>query len=330
MDIDSTVADFDIVYDPDNVFAQLEDGQVEAPVYDVDTRVLTFSTVCADICSAEDGAYDDQYGLDFSLRDKSHSPTRLEITSSIQVKGSPCDASDTLERGSVELDLYGVQGDETVECDTSNKVADDAVNAADHSLCASLQVSDFGSSSLTIVDETLTRTSPGAEPELVSAPFFDPSYTNSDLGSRIESSSAHGLTVANDSMKTYTLTVVWEQVLSTGSRRLLRTTHVFGAGEKTAKSSIFILPASAQIEDAAGSLDAKSEEAAPKEEEKEEDSGLSDLEIGLIAGGSALVVLGAGYMIWKREKDGYSRMDSPGEPRYSAVRRSERFSTMNF
>ena len=86
--------------------------------------------------------------------------------------------------------------------------------------------------------------------------------------------------------------------------------HVFlGAGGKTAKSSIFILPASAQIEDAAESLDAASNTTDPAPEEKEEDSGLSDLAIGLIAGGSALVVLGAGYMIW-REKDGYSRMDS--------------------
>ena len=334
MDIDSNSPDFTISYGFGDVFAQLEDGKANAPVYDKDTRVLTFSTVCADICSAEDGAYDDQYGLDVTLRDtrQGYSTTRLEITSDIQVTGSPCGASDTLERGSVELDLYGVLST-SGDCDSTNKVADDTVNAKSHKLCASLNVDGFGSSSLSIVEETLTRTSPGAEPEPVTeTTFFNSSYTNIEINTLdlFESSSAHSLDVAADSMKTYTLTVVWEQALS---RRLLRTTHVFGAGEKSARSSIFILPASAQIEDAAGSLDAKSEEDEPaSEEEEKKASGLSELAIGLIAGGIALFVLAVGYFVWKRveEKRQGSTGGETGALGYMPVRRSERFSTMNF
>lgn len=341
MDIDSNSPDFQISYGAGDVFAQLEDGQVEAPVYDAAARVLTFSTVCADICSAEDGAYDDAYGLNVALIDtrQSYSSTRLDITSVIQVTGSPCDASDTLERGSVELDLYGVE--KGLSCDASNKVDDGAVTASGHNLCASLQVSDFGSSSLSIVSETLTRASLGQEPELrTGITFFEDNYQNSDLTSLVESTGYVNLNPIYDPMKTYTLTVVWEQELSSGSRRLLRTTHVFGAGEKSARSSIFILPASAQIEDAAGSLDAKSEEDEPaseedepaSEEEEKKASSLSELEIGLIAGAGALFVLGVGYWVWKRDKE--KRQGSTGGETgplgYMPVRRSERFSTMNF
>ena len=277
-----------------------------------------FSTECQNICSPL-SPLDDIYALAGDLAESNcvgEDCAALQVSVDIQILGSPCAESDTIERGDVALDLHvcGAQGQYEAH--------------ANDDLCAKLTPSDFGDSTLSVISEELVKRDPNGGEVTIVHPFF--SGVSISPGNGVVSDNSPLDLQLDDAFHTYTLTVFWEQKIA-GARRLLRTTHVFGAGDHESKSSITILPASAQIEDAAGSLDAKSEEAAPKEEEKEEDSGLSDLEIGLIAGGSALVVLGAGYMIWKREKDGYSRMDSLGEPRYSAVRRSERFSTnMNF
>ena len=131
----------------------------------------------------------------------------------------------------------------------------------------------------------------------------------------------------DDAMSTLTITIVWEQVIPGLQRRLLRTTHVFGAGDHEAKSSIFILPASAQIEDAAESLDAASENA-PAPSPAKEDSGLSGGAIaGIIAGG---VVVAGGVAYYVMRAQGGAPMRRPESAGYSVVRRSERFSTMNF
>jgi len=134
-----------------------------------------------------------------------------------------------------------------------------------------------------------------------------------------------------DVFKTYTLTVYWEQDLGGGFRRLLRSTHVFGAGDHEATSSVFILPASAQIEDAVESLDASTEHATTAAPESTaEDKGLSGAAIAaIIAGG---VVVGGGLAYFAVQAGGVSvSVGNAGKKRpYSAVRRSERFSTMNF
>ena len=90
-------------------------------------------------------------------------------------------------------------------------------------------------------------------------------------------------------------------------------------------------PSSAQIQDAAESLDAKSEDSEESEESEdseEESSGLSGGAIaGIIAGG---VVVAGGIAYAAMQAQGGRRVQRPSKAGYSVVRRSERFSTMNF
>merc|ERR1711991_42024 len=145
--------------------------------------------------------------------------------------------------------------------------------------------------------------------------------------------SAHILQ-ADDAFTTYKLTVYWEQELAkAGGRRMLRSEHVFGAGGDSSKSAIYILPAVAQIEDAAESLDSQPVENntnTTSEPKKGESSKLSTGEIAGIVGGSVAGVALLAYLGMQLSKSDskYSPLGDSGV-RYSAVRRSERFSTMN-
>ena len=320
MDVDTDATNVTITED-DGTFAQLEDGESSVG-YDASAGVLTFETVCADICSVG-GAYDDQYDLEVLL-DSADTDAQLHIDAQIEVKGTPCGVTDdNLDRGSVALDLYGVDKDANFDCSTASPSADQSlITPNNNDLCASINVTGMGSGTLRVVSEELTRKSPGSAPEKVSGSFFTlPSYANgehkSDRGRQL---------FPEDAMTEYTLTIVWEQALS---RRLLRTTHVFGAGEKSAKSSIFILPASAQIQDAAESLDAASENATDTTETAEEDEGLSGGAIAGIIAGGVVVAGGIAYVAMQAQGSGLP-LSRPQQAGYSVVRRSERFSTMNF
>lgn len=316
MDVDTDASNV-VITEDDGTFAQLEDG---ASSVGYSNGVLTFETVCADVCSVG-GAYDDLYDLEVLLN--GDNSAELHIDAQIEVKGTPCGVTDdNLDRGSVELDLYGVA--KAATCASASASADQSLITPDNNdLCASINVTGMGSGTLSIVSQELTRKSPGSAPEKVSTTFFSAtSYANdavhkSDGGRELQ---------PEDAMTEYTLTIVWEQALS---RRLLRTTHVFGAGDHEAKSSIFILPPSAQIQDAAESLDAKSEESEESEDSEEEDSGLSGGAIAGIIAGGVVVAGGIAYYAMQATQGG-ARMRKPEAAGYSVVRRSERFSTMNF
>lgn len=272
---------------------------------------VVFNTECQNICSP-DSPLDEEYQLNGDLAESGCTGANcaaLAIDMKIQVKGSPCAESGNLGRGDVALDLKDCNGNAQAQ--------------ADSSLCATLTPSDFGDSSLMVLDQELVKADPSGAEVAVTSPFFinGASYPGDSASDQV---AQLALTV-NDAFHTYTLTVFWEQTLSTG-RRLLRTTHVFGAGDHKAKSSVFILPVSAQIEDAAGSIEAASETtAAPAAEEEE--SGLSGGAIAGIIAGGVVVAVGIAYAVvpQRRRREGLG-----GAPQYSAVRRSERFSTMNF
>ena len=314
MDVDTDASNV-ILADDTGTFAQLDAGDSSAS-YDAVAGVLTFETVCADVCSVG-GAYDDQYDLNATLTGANSA--ELDIDAQIEVQGTPCGVTDdNIDRGAVGLELYGVLKGETC-FNAAISYAD--ITPDTHDLCATIGVYDMGSGSVSIISEQLTRTSPGSAPEQILASFFSGQpYVDGS-----HNSVSGRVLNETDAMTEYTLTIVWEQALS---RRLLRTTHVFGAGDHEAKSSVFILPASAQIEDAAGSIEAASENAPAPAPAEEEESGLSGGAIaGIIAGG---VVVAGGIAYAAMQAQGGRRERLGGAPQYSAVRRSERFSTMNF
>jgi hypothetical protein len=300
---------------------------------------LVFESECENIC-APLSPLDEVYKLDGKL-DQTSACTecaKLELEIDLQVLGSPCAASDTLERGEVTLDLFAVAQTDPDCSGTAKQVA----SALDDKLCASLTPSGFGSSTLKVLSETLSHQSSDGSGAVVvvTDPFFTPASFTAGDGKQIGAASRN-LNYA-DAFKTYTLTVYWEQDLGGGFRRLLRSSHVFGAGDHEAKSSIFILPASAQIQDAVESLDAGSEGAEEpasnttdepaEEEDAEEDaeaegSGLSGGEIAVIIGGCVVGAIGIAYATVQVVR---VNQQMGGGPQYSAVRRSERFSQVNF
>lgn len=331
MDVETDATNVDITED-DGTFAQLENGSSSVGY---SNGVLTFETVCADVCSVG-GAYDEQYNLEVLLN--GDNSAELHIDAQIEVDGTPCGESDKLERGSVELTLYGVDNSDkantvTVCSSASPSGEQDDITPDNNDLCASINVTGMGSGTVSIVSEQLTRKSPGSNPEEISGSWFSATSYSNDV---VHKSDGGRVLLAEDALTTFTLTIVWEQELS---RRLLRSTHVFGAGDHEAKSSIFILPASAQIQDAVESLDAGSEGAEePAEEPAEdaepvapspeaEDSGLSGGEIAGIIAGGVVVVVGVAYAAVQAVR---VNQQMGGGPQYSAVRRSERFSQMNF
>lgn len=292
---------------------------------------VTFETECIDICQA---SYADQYQLKAQLEEvQGDGQTReLDLTLHVEVDGTPCDSSpDALEQGDVELKLFGIAASDTDGCSsTTRKFAD--VKTNEDSVCASLTMSEFDSSTLKVLSETLTMKTPGSAAQVKDHLFFlEEQGTAKPLAQgdgEQNSESPMNLTEA-DAFAEYTLVINWEQDLGS-RRRLLRSEHVFGAGDHESIASLVVLPASAQIQDAAESLDAATENApAPAPAPAEEDEGLSGGAIAGIIAGGVVVAGGIAYVAMQARGSGLP-VSRPQQAGYSVVRRSERFSTMNF
>lgn len=294
----------------------------------------------------------------------------------VNLQGDPCPKDDRISAGQVELALYKVEpaietntavSDHVCSVDTDAQIlalqGDDP--HTDGGFCGRLTLSNMGNFKFTILDTMVTRETQGSEPIFLCEKAGD--TTNQELcvgtargqlflfgnddTSNLNTEVTHdsGQTVTKlpsnnvfqldnvDAFSTIKYTIFWKQELPTGTRRLLRSTHVFGAGDHESIASLVILPASAQIEDAVESLDASTEgedaeDAEPVAPSPEaEDEGLSGAAIaGIIVGG----VFVAGGLVYVAIQASGSRVSlSVGRPKkrdYSQVRRSERFSTMNF
>jgi len=246
------------------------------------------------------------------------------------------------------LELYSVPVTESDgnpgSCQSSTEQS--VAHALDDKLCAKLTPSGFGNAGLQVTRELLQRVpsdmidmdSPtfdfvaGAVPQVITHDFFehDDNLVRTNGVHKSADAKAHGL-LYDDAFTSYRLEVDWYQQLS---QRRLRSVHVFGAGDHESLSTVMILPPSAQIEDAVESLDAHETQgetttAAPDAAEKDE--GLSGGAIvGIIAGG-VVVAGGLVYVAMQASGSGVSfSVRRPKKKEYTPVRRSERFSTMNF
>jgi hypothetical protein len=306
--------------------------------------LITFQTACRQVCGIYGSTISSENvlaGTVTETTDGEKELAQISFSVSTQVLGDPCGEGAAVERGDVTLDIYAV--DDEVDCFAA---AEDAARAQDDKLCANLTLSDFGNSGFKVTQELLQRVpsdqinadlsfKQGAVIKVVDHKFF---AHNRSLGSgdATHTSSQTLDLAADDAFTTYKLTVYWEQILaSAGGRRLLRSEHVFGAGEHKSVRSLVILPASAQIEDAAESLNTASGDVSANDGSSVEESSDAKKDEGLPGGaivgiivGSAAALIGIGYA-YVKVRDG-RRESLGGSPRYSAVRRSERFSTMNF
>lgn len=336
--------------------------------FDASGKTVTWVTGCENVCDegAEgilaiwNRAAGHTLAGKISRASTSASQGNDEVSFSFNVKlqGDPCNKESSISAGDVELTLYKVDplvaGSHT--CSISDSMST-ASPQADGGFCGRLELSNMGNFEFTILDTMVTRETPGSEPiflcekagdvtngeacvgdprgQLFLFGADDTSNLNTDVagvnGAKTLASNNVFQLKNVDAFGTIKYTIFWKQQLNTGGRRLLRSTHVFGAGDHSSVASLVVLPASAQIEDAAESLDAKSEESqdAGDDADAEEDSGLSGGAIAGIIAGGVVVAGGIAYYAVQATQGG-ARIRKPEAAGYSAVRRSERFSTMNF
>ena len=153
-----------------------------------------------------------------------------------------------------------------------------------------------------------------------------------------------------DAFAEYTLTVDYLQLLDEGGnkfpfRRMLRSKHVFGAGDKHVEAKLQILPASAQIQDVAEgetlSEDASNTVATtPSSAEEEEKEWYEETWFIVLASVAGAVVLVMGQSKLRHgdstqtfraaAKGDLKNLERPDTRVYNRVRRSERFSISNF
>lgn len=295
------------------------------------------------------------------------SGAELEVEFAIDMEGSPCGGSSEVNKAVAELTLYNAgppaAGETEVVCDTTSYgagAASELPRALTDVVCGRLNVTGLGDSKLYIMRTKLTRQLDGSAAELLCEATGDEDaangepcvgavrnvmFTSSDSVGFEETveDSGHFVKFADKSIKlfaddafaTLRYTIFWEQRLG-ARRRLLRSDMILGAGVSTVAGDLVVLPISDQIEDTVESLEeggqAASTDAADTEDDK--DSGLGAGAIVGIVGASLAVVVGVGYFVVQAGGVDVPSMfggkKRPKKDGYSVVRRSERFSTLNF
>ncbi len=322
--------------------------------------LVTWSTACYDICGSQDSQLDnflDPHKLTVAF---TSGTAGLNIEFNIDMEGSPCAATDRVNVATAELTLYNAgepaTGGGSVTCDTTSFGADAAAvepRALTDVVCGRLNVTDLGDSSLFIMSTQLTRKLPGSAAELLcEAATGETDYNGvscvgaarnvmfaptgqaglkqdaAGTGAFIKFADSSIKLFADDAFAEITYTIFWEQRLGSTSRRLLRSDMVLGAGGSSTKAALKVLPIAEQIEDAVESLD--SEPAATNTTEdttEDEDGGMSTVTVIVIFVAAAAVIAAAS---WGYVKTKDKKKRDPEKAGYSKVRRSERFSTMNF
>ena len=323
---------------------------------------------CIDVCApGSTDFYEDVFGFKGQLQENRTGDIKaeLDIEFEFQILGSPCDAEQTITQGKVELKLFGKsnsnkvggvirdgavvevpsQWDLTCDNETVVHLVNGEVQVFDQ-LCSELSFSEMGDSSLKILSSVLTRKSPGTPPQVLS---FDPSmgrfplWTDGEiLTSNTSYTSSKGyMTTFDDVYATFTLTVNWEQLLSGGSRRLLRSVHVFGASDGEVSADMLVLPASQQIRESADGGETLSDASHSTKDSAEDDKidwghpGL--IVLYSIAGVFVILVArslyrhGNALQSTKALLSGnLEDLERPRRTSYSQVRRSERFSVTRF
>ena len=276
-------------------------------------------------------------------------PTVTEVVeTSVRVLGSPCESSDTIEAGSVSLSMHkGKATDATCISNNTDLVS------PDDSICGILKIdADFGDSRLRITSHELTRLRGDEEEVHVPAgktPLNPVFHTN-------ETSVLHGngtevkgdfVTDTNDAGATFRLIVNYEQDNS-AERRRLRSMFLFGAGETEVHASIKVLPASVEITDEleAGDSDVMQNPKEVADDDKQDQRDENEwITQGVIIGGIsflAFVIL----MVFMCRTDACKASVGPKNagkignvfggnnmvemPKYSKLRRSERFTIKSF
>lgn len=267
------------------------------------------------------------------------------VETAVRVLGSPCESSDTVEAGTVTLTMHkGKASDATCISNNTDLVS------PDDSICGILKVGeDFHDSQLRITSHELTRIQ--GDEELVHVASgktsLNPVFNATDTavlhanGTEIKGDFP---TDTNDAGSTFRLIVNYEQVNVAKTRRL-RSVFVFGAGETEVAASIKVLPASVEIGDEleAGEdsmMHPNSVPAPSKQDQRDENMFTTQVLVitAISIAGVALVVV-LGVRCYRSRKQGYDKLDeivtgnklrSIEMPKYSKLRRSERFSVTGF
>lgn len=313
-----------------------------------DTSIV-WRTACVQVCGAG-ASVPGSWQTDQTLRSNVNLTDTTDVDAvavvevvetSVRVLGSPCESSDTIEAGSVSLSMHkGKSTDATCVSNNTDLVS------PDDSICGILKIdADFADSRLRITSHELTRLR--GDEEEVHVPTGKTAL-NSVFHTN-ETSVLHGngtevkgdfVTDTNDAGATFRLIVNYEQD-NTVERRRLRSTFLFGAGDTEVQASIRVLPASVEITDEleAGDSDIMSNpefSPAPDKQDKRDENQYTT-QVFIIV--TIVLVFAAVFavLIARSCKDSevqivktVSGIVRGSEPRYSKLRRNERFTIKSF
>jgi len=317
-------------------------------------NVFKWESECKDVC-ADDAATLTNWttGTKTLLASVEAGGAKASVAFEVQMRGTPCADEESFDgSGTVTLDLYTA---ESATCNATDTRTNDAPKA-DEKLCAHLKFNHEGAFELKVTDTQVTRKAQnglaqvlcetGSEQGCIGSPrgvLFQSGRTLNSTHNEATSSGIFSLD-QSDAFSTVTYVVFWEQNYKGGSRRL-RSTHVFGAGEKSSTASLSVLPASAQIGEAVDAGDSVEVEqtysatTTPSSEEKTGMEAWTDAQrIGFWIGMAVLAILVL-LGLYSKQKHGnytqsYVNLSKGKAPLrkdgYRSVRRSERFSTSYF
>ena len=316
-------------------------------------KVLKWESECKDVCSDDVASLTDwTSGTKTLLASVEGGDAKASVAFEVQMRGTPCAAEESFDgSGTVSLGLYTAEGDTCNAADTRSNTSP----KADQKLCAHLTFNHVGAFELKITDTQVTRKAQGGLAQVLCEANGDQGCIGSLRGVLFESgftlNSTHNTATStgifnleqSDAFSDVTYVVFWEQNYKGGARRL-RSTHVFGAGDKSSTAKLSILPVSAQIGesvDAGESVDVEipdSAVATPSSSATGMDAWSDGERIGFWIGMAVLAIIVLLGLYSKQKHNSFtqsyvnlSKGEAPLTKRgYISVRRNERFSTSNF
>ena len=314
-------------------------------------KVFKWESECKDVC-ADDAATLTVWttGTKTLLASVEAGGAKANVAFEVQMRGTPCADEESFDgSGTVSLELYAA---ESATCNATDTRTNKAPKA-DEKLCAHLKFNHEGAFELKLTDTQVTRKAQGGLAQVLCevtgeqgcigvgrGKLFESDMTLNSTNNEATSTGIFALE-QSDAFSDVTYVVFWEQNYKGGSRRL-RSTHVFGAGEKSSTATLSVLPASAQIGEAVDAgvevEQTYSAAATPSSSATGMDAWTDAQRIGFWIGMAVLAILGL-LGLYSKQKHGtytqsYVNLSQGKAPLrkdgYVSVRRSERFSTSYF
>jgi hypothetical protein len=302
-DSSSTVQNSGITYDGTS------SNLLPAPSGSGDT--VSGQSLCYDFCSGSTDPFEKAFVVSFIVVKKVNGEDiHADVQATLTIGGSPCDGS-----SSSTLDNDVLIGFKMIDEGASETCPDRTTNAADY-ITAGPHTAE--------IHETICADLDGTNYDVTLHAFR---FKDNAVGTELKSGTTdaeffYGGSGVLNSGEVLKVEADWSYEVTSGTRRMLRTTYLLGSSEDGESSStIRILPAEVQVQEqieAAGASEAADAEAEDAEDAdaspapSDDHSHESPLIWGVIGTGAGVVII-AGVMIYQATRSGRSGRRADGE-----------------